>query len=142
MSAMRVREFRLADEAVVIALWDVCDLLRPWNDPHRDIARKMRVQPELFLVGEIDGTVMASAMAGYDGHRGWVYYLAVSPDHQGAGHGRRLMREAEKRLLDMGCPKLNLQIRNTNHTVIDFYESIGYRSDDVVGYGKRLIPDD
>ena len=139
---MQVRVFAPADEADVIGLWEACDLLRPWNDPKRDIARKLKMQPELFLVGEIDGTVMASAMAGYDGHRGWVYYLAVSPEHQGAGHGRTLMDEVEARLLAIGCPKLNLQVRSTNRAVIDFYEGIGYRSDEVIGLGKRLIPDD
>jgi ribosomal protein S18 acetylase RimI-like enzyme len=139
---MRVRVFQPDDETAVIALWGVCDLIRPWNDPQRDIARKLLVQPELFLVGEIDGDVMASAMAGYDGHRGCVYYVAVAPAHQGGGHGRALMGAVEARLLALGCPKVNLQIRTTNRAVIEFYERIGYRSDEVEGYGKRLIPDD
>jgi ribosomal protein S18 acetylase RimI-like enzyme len=80
---MHIRPFELADEPAVIALWEACKLTRPWNDPHKDIARKLAVQPELFLVGAIDETVIASVMAGYEGHRGWVNYLAVTPRFRG-----------------------------------------------------------
>ena len=138
---MRIRVFDPADEAAVVALWRASGLTRPWNDPHRDIARKMTEQPELFLVGTVDGSVMASIMAGYDGHRGWVYYLAVDAAHRGAGHGRTLMREVERLLEARGCPKINLLVRTTNTQVLDFYRSIGYVPDNAVPLGRRLIPD-
>jgi ribosomal protein S18 acetylase RimI-like enzyme len=99
------------------------------------------VQRELFLVGEEGGAVVATAMAGYDGHRGWINYLAVSPDARGKGHGRAVMDEVERRLLAMGCPKLNLQVRADNETALGFYRAIGYDVDVVTSLGKRLIPD-
>ncbi len=138
---MLVRPFALADQAAVVALWQACGLTRPWNDPRKDIARKLTEQPELFLVGTVDDAVMASVMAGYDGHRGWVYYLAVDAAHRGAGHGRTLMREVERLLLARGCPKLNLLVRTTNTQVLDFYRALGYAPDDAVPLGRRLIPD-
>ena len=88
------------------------------------------------------GHIVASAMGGYDGHRGWVYYVAVHPDHRGAGHGRVLMAELEARLLTSGCPKLNLQVRGDNAAALAFYARLGFAVDDVVGLGKRLIPDE
>jgi ribosomal protein S18 acetylase RimI-like enzyme len=138
---MIIRPFRPSDEAATIDLWQRCDLLRTWNDPHMDIQRKLGTQAELFLVGEIGGQLVASVMAGFDGHRGWVNYLAVSPDHRKAGLGRRLMRHIEEALKARGCPKLNLQVRTTNHAVLEFYYRIGYINDDVVSLGKRLIAD-
>jgi len=136
-----IRGFDENDRDAVVRLWQRCELTRPWNDPHRDIDRKLSVQPELFLVGEADGVVVASVMAGYDGHRGWLNLLAVDPDHQRRGYARELVAAAEQRLTTLGCPKLNLQVRATNHAVLAFYDSIGYRPDDVVSLGKRLIPD-
>ena len=138
---MNIRPFDERDRKAVIELWDVCGLTRPWNDPGKDITRKLSVQPELFLVGEIDGNVMASAMGGYDGHRGSVFYLAVSPDNQGKGFGRRLMEVLEFTLESMGCPKLNIVVRSSNEKVLAFYRKMGYTPDDVVSTGKRLIPD-
>ena len=96
----------------------------------------------MFLVGLDQGTVMASAMVGYEGHRGWVNYLAVDPRHRGKGYARQLMDEAENLLLDRKCPKLNLQIRSTNTQAIEFYRALGYELDHATGMGKRLIPDD
>ena len=139
---MHIRPYLEADEAATIALWHACELTRPWNDPARDIARKLTVQREWFLVGTVDGRVMASAMAGYDGHRGWVNYLAVDPAHRGRGHARTLMAEIERLLLAAGCPKVNLQIRNTNTAVMAFYERVGYVQDQAVSFGRRLIPDE
>ena len=101
----------------------------------------MTVQPELFLVGEVAGQLMASAMVGYDGHRGWINYLAVHPDYRRQGYGEVLMRHAEQALLAMGCPKLNLQVRSANASALAFYRSLGYLPDDVVSMGKRLIAD-
>jgi ribosomal protein S18 acetylase RimI-like enzyme len=136
-----IRTFAKPDEAAVVALWRAAGLTRPWNDPHADIARKQTVQPELFLVGELGGEIVASAMAGYDGHRGSVYYLAVSPAHQRSGYARALMAEVERRLEAMGCPKLNLMVRRDNTAVIGFYDHLGYEEQSVVTLGKRLIVD-
>jgi ribosomal protein S18 acetylase RimI-like enzyme len=138
---MEIRTFQPQDEVAVIALWQACDLTRPWNDPHKDIARKLSVSPELFVVGIEDGELIASAMFGYEGHRGWVNYLAVSPNHQRCGHASALMRWGEQALKERGCPKMNLQVRSSNAAVIAFYKSLGYGDDEVIGLGKRLIAD-
>lgn len=139
---LAIRAFVETDTERVIALWSRCGLLRPWNDPQKDIARKLRVQRELFLVGEIDGTVVAAMMVGYEGHRGWVNYLAIEPGLQRRGLGRALMAEAERRLSALGCPKVQLQIRNDNAEAIAFYRRLGYTEDAVVNMGKRLEKDD
>lgn len=138
-----IRPFVVADTEQVVALWDACGLVRPWNDPRRDIERKLTVQPELFLVAvEPDtGAVVGAGMAGFDGHRGWVNYLAVHPDLQGSGLGRTFMAEFERLLEERGCPKVNLQVRAGNERVIGFYESLGYAPDGAVTLGKRIIPD-
>lgn len=138
---MHIRPYQETDEATVVALWQACGLTRAWNDPHKDIARKLQVQRELFLVGEADGQVIATAMAGYDGHRGWINYLAVLPAQRGQGLGTALVRHIEQQLLAMGCPKLNLQVRTGNTAVLDFYRHLGYAQDEAVSLGKRLIPD-
>ena len=138
---MQTRPYRPDDEAAVIALWHAAGLTRPWNDPRRDIARKLTTQPELFLVIDDGAAVVATAMVGYDGHRGWVNYLAVADSHRRQGLGRRLMAEAERALTERGCPKLNLQIRSTNAEVRAFYARLGYVQDDVVSLGRRLIAD-
>jgi len=139
---MEIRPFKPEDETAVIALWQQCDLVRPWNNPHQDIARKLCVQSELFLVGVLDGQIVASVMAGYEGHRGWLNYLAVAPQYQRRGHARALVAEVERRLRQTGCPKINLQIRTANQGVIEFYRRIGYSIDEVVSMGKRLVPDE
>ena len=139
---MKIRPFTLDDEAAVINLWQRCGLTRPWNDPHLDIRRKLTVQPELFVVGELDGKIVASAMAGFEGHRGWVNYLAVDPECRFLGLGRQLMAHLETGLQALGCPKLNLQIRSSNDAVLAFYRRLGYLDDDVVCLGKRLISDE
>lgn len=138
---LNIRAFHPADEAAVIQLWHDSGLTRPWNDPKKDVARKLTVQPGLFLVGEAGGRIVAATMAGYDGHRGWINYLAVAPDCRRRGHASALMRAAERKLLELGCPKINLLIRAENATVRGFYESLGFGMDDVVSMGKRLIPD-
>lgn len=138
---MHIRTFELSDEAAVIQLWKRCGLTRPWNDPRKDIARKLTEQPELFLVGVCGEEVVASAMAGFDGHRGWVYYLAVAPEYQRRSCGRQLMGEVERRLRERGCPKLNLQVRSSSAEVLAFYRKLGYVQDEVVSLGRRLIED-
>lgn len=139
---MKIRAYKPSDETAVILLWEKCDLLRPWNDPHKDIQRKLDVQPEMLLVGISNQELVATAMAGYEGHRGWVNYLAVAPEHQGRGFGRAIMAEVEKRLERMGCPKLNVQVRGANTAAVEFYRRLGYRIDDVVSLGKRIERDD
>ena len=138
---MDIRPFNADDEKAVIELWQKCDLVRPWNNQESDIKRKLTVNPELFLVGVSKGKVIATIMGGYEGHRGWVNYLAVDPAYQRKGYGRQLMVEIEKRLLALGCPKVNLQVRNGNTAALEFYSRIGYKDDDVVSLGKRIIPD-
>ena len=138
---MQIRPFHLDDEKAVIELWQRCDLVRPWNNPHKDIQRKLRVNPEWFLVGILDGKIIASVMAGYEGHRGWLNYLAVAPEFQRRGFAQAIVTEAEKILRAVGCPKINLQVRTTNTGVIGFYRSAGYEVDDVVSMGKRLEHD-
>ncbi|AIJ47965.1 MULTISPECIES: GNAT family acetyltransferase [Comamonas] len=139
---MQVRAFTPADTEAVVQLWQDCELTRPWNDPHKDIARKLSVSPDLFWLGcDADGRIIASIMVGYDGHRGWINYLAVHPAHQRRGHARQLMQRAERALSELGCPKLNLQVRAGNEAVLAFYESLGYADDRTLSLGKRLIPD-
>lgn len=138
---MQIRPFQPRDEPAVIALWEQCGLTRPWNDPRKDIARKVAVQPELFLVGLVDGRIMATVMAGYEGHRGWVNYLAVAPEHRSRGLGQALMAEVERLLLERGCPKVCLLVRTSNTPVLEFYRSLGYAQDEAVSLGKRLIDD-
>lgn len=138
---MKIREFEIQDEEQVISLWKECDLVVPWNDPKKDIRRKSKVNPELFLIGEVNDKIVGTIMGGYEGHRGWVNYLAVSPSHQRKGYGRQLMDAVEVKLGALGCPKINLQVRKTNLAVIEFYKTIGYNLDDVVSMGKRLESD-
>jgi ribosomal protein S18 acetylase RimI-like enzyme len=139
---MRIRAFEERDTDAVIQLWEDCDLTRPWNDPRRDIERKLSTQPELFLVAEDSGAAVATAMIGYDGHRGWVYYLAVAPSRRGEGHARALMTEAERLLVERGCPKIMLMVRASNTGVVDLYGHLGYMTEETLLLGKRLIPDD
>lgn len=139
---MNIRPYQPADQDAVIALWQECGLTRPWNDPRRDIQRKLTEQPELFLVGVSEQVIVATAMAGFDGHRGWVYYLAVAPGQRRQSFGRQLMQEVERRLLERGCPKLNLQVRAENTEALGFYRSLGYVEEKHVSFGRRLIHDD
>ena len=139
---MQIRVFEKSDEDAVVQLWMDCDLVVPWNNPNLDIQRKLKVQPEMFLVACCDRRIVGSVMAGYDGHRGWINYLAVHPEFQGRGIAVLLMNRAEELLCNMNCPKINLQVRTSNTKVIEFYKRIGFRVDDAVSLGKRLIPDD
>ena len=138
---MLVREFKISAQSDVLCLWEQCNLTRPWNDPKLDLQRKLKGQPDWLLVGVDADEIIGSVMVGYDGHRGWINYLAVRPDQQRSGVGRALMMEAERRLLGVGCPKINLQIRDDNRDAVAFYKSIGFSRDPVVSFGKRLIPD-
>jgi len=141
MSDFIIRQYHTDDRDDVIKLWRQCSLVVPQNDPGRDIERKLKVNPEWFLVGELEGSIIATCMAGYEGHRGWINYLAIAPQFRRRGFATKLMREAERILQKAGCPKINLQVRTTNADVIEFYKAIGYSIDDVVSMGKRLEQD-
>ena len=138
---IQFRQFHPDDTEATVALWQACGLTRPWNDPHRDIERKLQQEPELFIVAEHNGQLMGSVMAGYDGHRGWIYYLSVLPQYQSQGLGKSLVLQAEQRLRSRGCPKIQLMIRHENSGVQDFYRTLGYEQAEVVVLGKRLIED-
>ncbi|CAN7293305.1 GNAT family acetyltransferase [Microbacterium foliorum] len=141
-----VRAFDRADTESVVALWTEAGLTRPWNDPRLDIERKLTVQPELFLVVEDEerstsARIIGTVMAGYDGHRGWLYYLATARSHRRQGIARSLVREAERLLLDMGCPKVQLMVREGNEEALGFYDDLGYERFSVSNTGRRLIVD-
>jgi ribosomal protein S18 acetylase RimI-like enzyme len=139
---VEIREYIETDEPQVIDLWVKCQLVVALNNPKKDIQRKLQVSRDLFLVGILDNKIIASVMGGYEGHRGWINYLAVDPGYQGKGYGRRIMEAVEKRIRSKGCPKINLQVRETNAAVIQFYRSLGYADDHVIGLGKRLEKDE
>jgi ribosomal protein S18 acetylase RimI-like enzyme len=138
---MIIKQYKPEYESAVIALWQRCNLIRPQNDPKKDIERKLKVNPELFLVGLIDGKVVATVMYGYDGHRAWVNYLGVDPAQQKKGLGRQMMDAVEKKVRPLGCPKINLQVRKDNLDALKFYNKIGYKTDEVFSMGKRLVED-
>ena len=141
MNNFIIRPFSANDRNDVIKLWSECGLVVPQNNPQLDIERKLKVNPEWFLVGELKGKIIGTCMAGYEGHRGWINYLAVSPQYRRRGFAAKLMQEAEKILQNAGCPKINLQVRTSNRDVIEFYKSIGFSEDDVISMGKRLVKD-
>ncbi len=141
LTDFHIRQYSPEDQKAVIELWQKCNLTRPWNNPRLDIERKLKVNPELFLVGLAENRVIATAMGGYEGHRGWVNYLAVDPEYQRKGLGQQIMKATEDKLLAIGCPKINLQIRMDNLSAVALYKSIGYKTDDVISMGKRLIED-
>ena len=138
---MNIKPYHPDNQQAVINLWQACNLVVAWNDPIKDIQRKMLVDPDLFLIGELSEDIVATVMGGYEGHRGWINYLAVSPEHQRKGYARAMMQQVEALILQKGSPKINLQVRNNNIDVIQFYQAIGYDIENAVGLGKRLIPD-
>lgn len=138
---MQIRAFRGGDHDQVVDLWrSVFPDAPPRNDPVLDIQRKLSVQPELFLVALFDSRVVGTCMAGFDGHRGWVHLVAVAPQHRRRGVGSALMRQAEARLMRMGCPKLNLQVRATTPEAVGFYERLGFQVEERISMGKLLPP--
>ncbi|MET0830715.1 MAG: GNAT family acetyltransferase [Microbacterium sp.] len=136
-----IRAFTLRDTESVIALWQATGLTRSWNNPHLDIQRKLTVQPELFLVALAGDEIVGTVMAGYDGHRGWIYYLASDPMRRGQGIARDLVGAVEELLLELGCPKVQLMVRPDNDDVLGFYDALGYERFDTTTTGKRLIVD-
>jgi len=122
----------------LIELWKKCNLIVPQNDPIEDIQRKLEFQPDLLFIALLDGKLIGSVMAGYEGHRGWLNYLAVLPDYQKRGYGRKLVEKAIAELEELGCMKLNVQVRESNISAVRFYERLGFRDDHVVSLGLRL----
>ena len=138
---MEIRTFEERDEPAVTALWRAVFPDAPArSDPAEIIRRKLAVQRELFFVAVLDGEVVGTALGGYDGHRGWVYHVAVSPAHRRRGVGAALLRRVEEALRQSGCPKLNLQILASNSGVVPFYERLGYRVEERISMGKPLLP--
>ncbi len=140
---MTIRIAQIADAEIgtVVALWERCGLTRPWNDPRADIALAMRSAAAEILVGHTGDAVAATVMVGFDGHRGWVYYLAVDPDARLCGVGRRMMEAAEAWLSARGAPKLQLMVREENDAVCAFYERLGYAPQATKVFGKWLTPE-
>jgi len=136
---LQIRPVTDDDIATVIALWTKCGLVKPWNDPKKDIALARRKPESDVLVGEHDGSIVASAMVGHDGHRGVVYYVSVSPDCQGRGFGQEIMRAAEEWLRERDVWKMNLLIRQGNEQVQAFYESLGYEVEPRMCMARKLI---
>jgi ribosomal protein S18 acetylase RimI-like enzyme len=136
---MEVRPYEDPDELAVIALWsEVLPPNAPHNDPATSIRKKLAVERDLFLVAEVEGAVVGTVMGGYDGHRGWVYSVAVKPHHRRQGIGAALIRRLETALAERGCLKVNLQVRASNAEVIAFYEKLGYGVEQLFSMGKRL----
>ncbi|MFJ3403578.1 GNAT family acetyltransferase [Promicromonospora sp. NPDC090134] len=129
-----------ADVDQVVELWRECGLTRPWNDPHRDIADARAGTGSTVLVARVDGRVAASAMAGHDGHRGWLYYVAVAPGLQGSGLGRAAVVAAEAWLVSQGARKIQLMVRTTNTDVLGFYERLGYADQECSVLGRWVEP--
>lgn len=138
LRVVHIAEIIDADVPGVVDLWKRCELTRPWNDPVRDLTVARATSDAVVLVGFVDDAVAATVMVGFDGHRGWVYYLAVDPARQRRGHGRAMMEAAEYWLRDLGAPKLQLMMRDTNSAALGFYERLGFARQPVVMMGKRL----
>jgi len=140
ISDVTFREVEDGDVEQVVALWTDCGLTRPWNDPHLDVADARRNPTSSVLVGVLGERLVSTAMVGYDGHRGWVYYLAVAPDLQGSGLGRATMAAAEARLGSAGVRKVRLMVRAGNEAVVRFYESLGYADSGAAQVLGRDLP--
>ena len=136
--SFEIVRYRPEHQGVLVDLRAKCNLIVPQNDPVEDIQRKLDFQPELFFVALLSGKLIGSIMAGYEGHRGWLNYLAVLPEYQKRGYGRKLVERAVDELSRLGCLKVNLQVRRSNVSVIQFYEHLGFKEDEVVSLGKRL----
>lgn len=135
---LTIRPYTSEDQDAVIALWEACGLVVPQNDPRGDIQTKIQFQPDLFLVAMAEDRLVGTVMAGYEGHRGWINYLAVAPEQRRRGIAKAMMASAEQKLRALGCPKINLQVRRSNTTVINFYRAIGFQEDDVISLGKKM----
>ena len=141
-SSLLIRPFKEGDEEALVSLWNICKLTVPWNNPYKDISRKLKVQAELFLVGYLEDNLIASVMAGYDGHRGCINYFAVHPNFQARGYGKQLMENVENGLRELGCPKINLQIREGNDKVFSYYQKLGFVEEKRINMYKRIEDDE
>ena len=135
---IRIVRYDQRYQAAIVNLWQECNLVVPQNDPIEDIQKKLDFQPDLFLIALRDGQLIGSVMVGYEGHRGWLNYLAVSPKHQKRGYGRKLVDKAIMELRKLDCLKVNIQVRNSNRSAIEFYKHLGFQDDNVVSLGMRL----
>ena len=136
--ALAIGDIADADVASVIALWQACGLTRPWNDPAADIALARRGPNSTILIGRTDNDIVATAMVGHDGHRGWVYYVATNPDRRAKGFGRAIMDAAEDWLREAGIAKLQLLVRRENARAGAFYQSLGYAEAQTIVFAKWL----
>ena len=141
-SLLQIISFQSDHTEALIQLWHRCNLLVPWNNPWQDIERKMTRDGDWLLIGFIQEALVATVMAGYDGHRGWLNYLGVDPDFRRRGLAKEMVAAAVARLTAAGCIKINLQIRESNHSAVEFYRRIGFKTDPVMSMGLRLAPDD
>ncbi|QNA84677.1 GNAT family acetyltransferase [Sphingomonas sp. So64.6b] len=130
-----------ADAPAIVALWEVCGLTRPWNDPLADYTLALNTAASTILIAREGGRIVASVMVGFDGHRGWIYYLAVAPDARRSGHGRAMMAAAERWLRDLGAQKLQLMVRDDNEAALGFYATLGLEPQKVVTLGRFLKDD-
>lgn len=133
-----ISDLRPDETEAAVALWEDCGLTRPWNDPRADIALALGKPSSTVLAGRIDGALVATAMTGSDGHRGWVYYLAVAKAEQRKGLGAAMMQAAADWLRAGGAPKLHVMIRSENVAVEAFYARLGYEKSDTITMAKRL----
>ena len=135
---MAIDELRPDEIEAAVALWEACDLTRPWNDPRADIQRAFAGATSTILAHREAGRLDATAMVGADGHRGWVYYLAVAPDRRKRGLGEAMMRAAEAWVAARGMPKMQLMVRMENAAAAGFYHAIGYETEDRLILSRRL----
>jgi ribosomal protein S18 acetylase RimI-like enzyme len=135
---LEIVKYRSEHQDAVVDLWKKCSLAVPQNDPVEDIQKKLDFQPELFFVALLGGKLIGSVMVGYEGHRGWLNYLAVLPEYQKRGYGRKLVERTIDELKKLGCLKVNLQVRRSNISAVEFYKHLGFKDDDVISLGKRL----
>ncbi|PRB67602.1 GNAT family acetyltransferase [Arthrobacter sp. MYb213] len=135
---MEIRELEVPEIGQATALWQSVEITRPWNDPTSDAHKALENQSSTILAGHHEQRLVATAMVGFDGHRGWLYYVAVHPDMQGQGFGQQIIEAASRWLAEQGVPKVQLMVRTENTDVIGFYERLGYEAQDVVVLGKRL----
>ena len=136
--SFEIVRYDVRHQEAVIDLWKKCDLIVPQNDPVEDIQKKLGFQPELFFIALLDGQLIGSVMVGYEGHRGWLNYLAVLPSFQKRGYGKKLVNRAIVELRKIGCLKLNLQVRKSNTQVVGFYKHIVFEEEDRISLGMRL----
>ncbi len=136
--SFRIIPYDSVYQQALISLWKECNLVIPQNDPVVDIQKKLDLQPQLFFIALLNDQLVGSVMAGYEGHRGWLNYLALSPKFQRRGYGKRLVDEATEKLRELGCQKINVQVRKTNLSAIEFYKRIGFKEDNAISLGKRL----